>query len=70
MLVKGRTSYYLRHTFQLPSGSSYGDAPVSLLRDDGAIVFVNGVEVIRLNMRAGAVDASTSAVRAGAEKTA
>ena len=72
VLAKGRTSYYLRHAFQLPSGATYADASVSLLRDDGAIVYVNGVEVIRSNMPAGPVDASTSASSgiAGAEETA
>jgi hypothetical protein len=63
------TSYY-RSTF------TAGEVPASLtlrlLADDGAIVHLNGIEVVRDNLPAGAITADTRASigRSGAEETA
>jgi len=51
---------YFRHQLVLPAGMS--DATVRLLRDDGAVVYVNGVEVLRNNMPGGPVNYNTLAV--------
>ncbi|MFE3453703.1 hypothetical protein ACFXJ8_32715 [Nonomuraea sp. NPDC059194] len=57
----GRMTYYLRHTFSVADPAALTQATVDLVRDDGAIVYVNGVEVFRSNLPAGPVTASTPA---------
>lgn len=52
---------YFRKIFQIADPSGYVRADLRLLRDDGAIVYLNGVEVFRSNMPGGAVDSSTTA---------
>ncbi|UCG56624.1 MAG: right-handed parallel beta-helix repeat-containing protein, partial [Phycisphaerales bacterium] len=44
---------YFRHWFNVTDASIYSDLRLRLLRDDGAIVYLNGVEVARSNMPAG-----------------
>src|SRR5262245_31111648 len=39
---------YFRHAFNLPSGSS--NATLRIKRDDGAVVYLNGMEIFRSNM--------------------
>ncbi|MFC3686872.1 fibrinogen-like YCDxxxxGGGW domain-containing protein [Aquipuribacter hungaricus] len=59
--AKPMTAYYVR-TFELPeSASRYGSLSLDLARDDGAVVYVNGVEVVRDNMPAGPIAYSTGA---------
>lgn len=53
---------YLRHTFQVQDPQAFSGLDLSLLRDDGAIVYLNGVEVIRSNMPPGPVTFTTPAV--------
>ncbi len=50
---------YLRHSFNLISSADITQLVVNLLRDDGAIVYLNGTEILRDNMPAGPVDYST-----------
>ncbi|MGB2820746.1 MAG: hypothetical protein WBF17_07185, partial [Phycisphaerae bacterium] len=61
VLQAGHTTYYFRHRIDMQ-----GALPINpLLRirsDDGAIVYLNGQEVFRVNMPAGDVDASTLAL--------
>jgi len=54
---------YLRHTFTLPlSADEINDAgTVRLWADDGAIMYLNGVEILRVRMPAGAVNYQTPA---------
>jgi hypothetical protein len=54
------TQYFVRD-FNVTDPSQFGSLKLRLLRDDGAIVYVNGVEVARAGMPSGAVDASTLA---------
>ena len=54
------TQYFVRD-FNVANPAQYGDLQLRLLRDDGAVVYVNGIEVARSNMPAGAVNASTLA---------
>ena len=56
----GRVSYYFRKTFDIGSGPRAG-VTLRLRRDDGAVVYVNGVEVARSNMPAGAITPMTRA---------
>jgi hypothetical protein len=55
------TSYF-RHGFAVADPGAYGDLTLSLLRDDGAVVYLNGSEVARSNMPEGDVDAFTLAL--------
>ncbi len=52
---------YFRHTFQVANPAALGSLQLQLLRDDGAVVYLNGVEVFRSNMPAGTVGSSTPA---------
>jgi hypothetical protein len=66
----GRTTYYFRTTFDV---TTPGAATLELVRDDGAVVYINGVEVARSNMPAGTVAFSTKAsteITGAAETTA
>ena len=53
--------YYFRHTFNVPDTSQIGDLKLRLIRDDGALVYLNGAEIVRSNMPGGAVDYTTFA---------
>jgi hypothetical protein len=60
---------YFRRSFSVSHG--YASLSLSLRRDDGAVVYVNGVEVARSNMPSGPVTFSTraSVAVAGADET-
>jgi phosphodiesterase/alkaline phosphatase D-like protein len=65
-----QSTTYLRHSFSLDSTSGIAALKLQLLRDDGAIVYLNGVEVARSNMPTGAVsDMSASAAVCCAEES-
>lgn len=54
------TTYY-RHAFFVDDASRYTSLHLRLLRDDGAVVYLNGVEVARSNMPAGEINYLTQA---------
>jgi len=43
-------TYYFRKRFTIADPQNYGGLRIGLLRDDGAIVYLNGIEVARDNM--------------------
>lgn len=45
-------SYLFRHKFDIVSRADWSEIIVHLLRDDGAVVYLNGQEIIRTNMPA------------------
>lgn len=47
---------YFRRTFNVADPAAIHALALNLLRDDGAIIYINGIEVARDNMPAGAVD--------------
>ena len=54
---------YFRHTFDFEGeGGSNLDGLLRLRRDDGAVVYLNGVEIARSNMADGAVTSETLAL--------
>ncbi len=59
--VAGQGTYYFRHTFNVGDASSITNLRAHLKRDDGAVVYLNGVEVFRSNMPTGAITAATLA---------
>jgi hypothetical protein len=63
---------YFRKSFTVADPAAFQTLVLNLLRDDGAVVYLNGVEVFRSNMPAGAVSFSTLAssdVTGAAEST-
>ncbi|CUR54411.1 exported hypothetical protein [metagenome] len=65
-------THYFRQSFQVPDVAAIGALNVRLLRDDGAVVYVNGVEVWRSNMPTGTLTFQTPAateVTGNAEST-
>ncbi len=46
---------YFRHTFDVPDPSQFSFLRLRLLRDDGAVVHLNGTEVLRPNMPEGSI---------------
>jgi hypothetical protein len=62
---------YFRRSF-VNGGASLGNLSLDLLRDDGAVVYINGQEVLRDNMPAGTIEYQTlasSTVGGAAEST-
>jgi hypothetical protein len=55
------TTTYFRHTFNVVDASTHTNFLLRLQRDDGAIVYLNGVEVYRSNLPTGPVSFSTFA---------
>ena len=62
---------YFRRTFNVADLTDLYDLTLDLLRDDGAVVYLNGQEIVRNNMAEGAFDYLTpsSAGVGGAEET-
>jgi hypothetical protein len=52
-------TYYFRKSFDVPNPSAFADLTLQLRRDDGAIIYLNGVEIVRSNMPSGPVDYRT-----------
>jgi acid phosphatase type 7 len=62
---------YVRRSFQVADRTRFTSLRLNLLRDDGAVVYLNGVELLRSNMPTGAVTPTTRASTAisGAAET-
>jgi hypothetical protein len=62
---------YFRHSFNVANPNDFSGLTLNILRDDGAVVYLNGVEVFRTNMPGGAVGYQTLASTAisGGEET-
>ena len=60
-LNAGRTSYSFRHEIRVDQPAAYHSLVFQLIRDAGAVVYLNGVELYRSNMPAGAINANTPA---------
>lgn len=58
-----RTTTYFRHAFDVTDPSVFRSLLMLLERDDGAIVYLNGKEIHRVNLPAGAVTPRTLATR-------
>jgi len=60
-LAAGRTTYYFRTSFNFSGASSNVTFDVRSVVDDGAVFYLNGVEIARQNMPTGVVTYATSA---------
>ena len=49
MLTRGRLTYYFRTTFAYTGGVSGASLTFSNILDDGAVYYLNGVEIARLS---------------------
>jgi chitodextrinase len=54
-------SHYLRRSFTISDAARVSGVTLSVLRDDGVVVYVNGVEAFRNNMPAGTINFNTFA---------
>ena len=65
-------TYYLRHNFEVANAALYDTLTFQMRRDDGAVVYLNGVEQFRTNMPSGTISYSTyaSGTVDGANETA
>jgi hypothetical protein len=63
---------YFRRSFSVANPSLFSTLNLRLLRDDGAVVYLNGVEMFRSNMPAGTIGYTTpaSAAVTGTDETA
>ena len=63
---------YFRHAFQVSNPSIYQSLALNLMRDDGAVVYLNGTEAFRSNMPSSAISYTTPASVAigGADESA
>ncbi|HEU0010784.1 MAG TPA: Ig-like domain-containing protein, partial [Verrucomicrobiae bacterium] len=55
---------YFRHSFTLTNAAGYSSLLMNVKRDDGAVVYLNGVEIARFNMNPGPVSYLTLALNA------
>ncbi|MBC8263208.1 MAG: metallophosphoesterase, partial [Anaerolineales bacterium] len=55
---------YFRHSFDVADASIFESLTLRVLRDDGAVIYLNGTEVFRANMPDGAIGYSTLAASA------
>src|SRR5688500_4613497 len=62
---------YFRRSFNVANPADYASLTLNILRDDGAVVYLNGTEVFRTNMPGGAIGYLTPASVAisGGEET-
>ena len=58
---------YFRHPFVVTNAASYTNFTLRLLRDDGAVVYLNGLELVRVSMPAGPVTPQSPAANAAIE---
>ena len=61
-LTGSRVTHYFRRWFDTVTPALFSDLAFQLTRDDGAVVYLNGVEVFRSNMPEGIVTATTLAL--------
>ena len=63
---------YFRHSFEVANTSVFTSLALSVLSDDGAVVYLNGTEIFRTNMPPGTITYTTlasSAIFGAAETT-
>ena len=60
--TSGRTTYYFRTKFSVTNTSTITSATLRMILDDGAVVYVNGVEAARQNLTSGTVGFTTTAL--------
>jgi len=71
LVSPGKKTYYFAKEFTVDNAADHDTLVLQLLADDGAVVYINGTEVHRYNMPAGAIDWSTGPLQwvSGADET-
>ncbi|MBL0049757.1 MAG: metallophosphoesterase [Bacteroidetes bacterium] len=54
-------TYYFRKSFTISNPAQYSALTLNILRDDGAVIYLNGTEVARSNMPSGTINYTTLA---------
>ncbi|MDG1889998.1 MAG: lamin tail domain-containing protein [Verrucomicrobiota bacterium] len=57
-------TYYFRHVFDIPDPETIHQLTLHLIRDDGAVIYLNGREVARDNLPGGTIEHDTRALSA------
>ena len=67
-----RITYYFRRSFTVTNPAALASLAVRVVRDDGCVIYLNGVEVARSNMPTGTITYTTRATTAigGADESA
>jgi fibronectin type 3 domain-containing protein len=60
---------YFRRTFSVSQASSYTGLSITIRRDDGAVIYINGTEVARSSMPTGTITYTTPATGTSSETT-
>lgn len=60
-LTRGAITFYFRHHFNITDSEAVEGLKLRILRDDGAVVYLNGTEIFRTNMPEGEINATTLA---------
>ncbi|MGB0326660.1 MAG: lamin tail domain-containing protein [Akkermansiaceae bacterium] len=60
-------TYYFRKDFNVTNASQYTSLELEIIRDDGAIIYLNGKEIGRTNLAPGTVTPATTATTASPE---
>lgn len=63
-------TFYFRRTFRVANPAAFRALRLELLRDDGAAVYLNGAEILRDNLAAGATSSTYAASTAGYDENA
>lgn len=63
VLAAGEETYYFAHQFEVTDAASITDLVLSLEIDDGAVAYLNGVELTRVNMPDGPIEWNTRPLR-------
>src|SRR5204863_566256 len=59
LLNSNRTTHYFRRAFVVNNGGALDSLTFNVMRDDGIVVYLNGVEAFRTNMPTGPINGST-----------
>ena len=68
-LTLGATTFYFRTTFEFSGDPASANLNVRPIIDDGAVIYLNGAEVLRVNMPTGAITPSTFALTGVSDAT-
>ena len=60
---------YFGHTFNVANPNDFASIDISLLYDDGAVVYLNGAEIWRVNMPNGPIDYNTFAASGSSDNS-
>jgi hypothetical protein len=60
--VNGQMSVYFRHRFNVSTVSDITSLSIDLVYDDGAVIYINGQEITRVNMPGGTILFNTAAL--------